>query len=141
MRRWVLWDVGDVLELCGDATWQLRFTTRWAQRVGLDVERFEAVLDQAGLPDITTSSGHEQDFWRGYADAVGVPRTQLAELVRDFWNSYCGQANTELIDFAADLRRKEGSAGGLAPSTYIGQAILSNSADGARCRRPRHPGR
>jgi putative hydrolase of the HAD superfamily len=118
--RWILFDVGGVLELVDDASWPITFVARCAQRLGISVEEFEARLATVRLPDAGTRSGVEDEFWRVYGTAVGADPGQLQAIRDDFWDAYCGQANAELIEFARSLVGR------------VGLAILSNSADGAR---------
>ena len=118
--RWLLFDVGGVLETADDAVWPREFATRWAARLGLDTDEFMARAETADLPDASTRSGVEEEFWQRYGAAVGAHGTTLDEMRADFWDAYCGGANQPLLDLAAGLR---GS---------VGLAILSNSGDGAR---------
>lgn len=62
----------------------------------------------------------ENEFWAGYAAAVGADADALTDMRADFWNAYCGGPNTPLLDFARSLTGK------------VGLAILSNSSDGSR---------
>lgn len=118
--RWILFDVGGVLQLVDDDNWPAGFVARSAGRLGISVGEFEARLATVRLPDAGTRSGVEGEFWRVYGSAVGADPALLQAMREDFWDSYCGRANTELIDFARSLVGR------------VGLAILSNSADGAR---------
>jgi putative hydrolase of the HAD superfamily len=118
--RWLLLDVGGVLEIVDDDAWPSRFHARWAARFGLSESQLRRRLEAADLPDTTTRAGVEDDFWAAYGAALGAPAPVVAELRADFWDEYCGVANDEL--FAA-LRRLHGT---------VALAILSNSGDGAR---------
>jgi len=118
--RWLLFDVGGVLEVTDDASWPLAFTRRWALRLNLTVTEYQARLESAELPDAGIRSGVEEEFWRGYAAAVGASAIQLHMMRADYWDAYCGQVNTELLDLARSLVGQ------------VGLAILSNSGDGAR---------
>lgn len=118
--RWILFDVGGVLELVDDASWPISYVARCARRLGISADEFEARLATVLLPDSGTRSGVEEEFWRVYGAAVGAGPQQLQAMRDDFWDAYCGRANTELIDFARSLVGR------------VGLAILSNSADGAR---------
>ena len=118
--RWLLLDVGGVLEITDDGVWPARFRARWAARLGLSESEWEQRLDAADLPDIRTSSGFADRFWVGYCSALGATPTLMAELRADFWDEYCGTANEELLQVLRALRGT------------VGLAILSNSGDGAR---------
>lgn len=117
---WILFDVGGVLELVDDQAWPAAYVGRCADRLGISVDEFEARLDTVRLPDAGTQSGVEDEFWRCFGAAVGAGPELLPTIRADFWDSYCGTANVELINHAESL---VGQAG---------LAILSNSADGAR---------
>lgn len=118
--RWLLLDIGGVLELVDDADWPRRFRDRWAARLGLTPEEFDRRQADADLPDSARRSGVEQEWWTGLGAAVGASGALLAEMRADFWDAYCGTANTELLDALAGLQGR------------VGLAILSNSGDGAR---------
>ena len=118
--RWLLFDVGGVLETADDDRWPGEFVARWAGHLGLGVEEFEARVETAGLPDASTRSGVEDEFWQRYGAAVGADAHALAAMREDFWDAYCGEANTPLLDFVRGLDAR------------VGRAILSNSGDGAR---------
>lgn len=119
-RTWILFDVGGVLELVDDVSWPAAYVARCADRLDISVDEFEARLDTVLLPDAGTRSGVQDEFWRVYGAAVGARPDVLRTMRADFWDSYCGMANTELINFVRGLIGR------------VGLAILSNSADGAR---------
>ena len=118
--RWLLLDVGGVLELTDDDAWPHRFRARWAERLGLSEEEFAQRLAAADLPDASLRSGVADRYWSGYGAAVGATREVLAAMRTDFWNEYCGTGNEELLSALRTLRGT------------VGLAILSNSGDGAR---------
>ena len=118
--RWVLFDVGDVLELCGDGEWPRSWAHRCAERLGIGIEAFDARVAGADLPPAQIRDDVEKEYWRLFGEAVGADDVLLARMVADFWDAYCGQPNTELVEFARSLRGT------------VGLAILSNSGDGAR---------
>lgn len=117
---WILFDVGGVLELVDDQNWPAAYVARCADRLGITVADFEDRLATVMLPDAGTQSGVEEEFWQVYGSAVGAGPDILQELRADFWDTYCGVANTDLINFLRPLVGR------------VGLAILSNSADGAR---------
>ena len=118
--RWLLFDVGGVLERVDDEAWPVRFLERCAARVGLGRTELTARTTAAALPDITTGSGAEEAYWSGFGAAIGADTAVLAEIREDFWDAYCGTANEALLGEARSLVGR------------IGLAILSNSGDGAR---------
>ncbi|WP_460785176.1 HAD family hydrolase [Microbacterium tumbae] len=119
-KKWILFDIGGVLEIVDDDTWQELWWDRWSANAGLGRAEFEARVAAADLPAIDVTSGTGPEFWRRLGEAVGFDAAQRAEMQTDFWHAYCGTANTELLDYARSLRGR------------AGLAILSNSADGAR---------
>jgi len=120
VNAWILFDIGGVLELRDDDAWPVAYVARCADRLGIDVAEFEARLATVRLPDAGTRTGVEEQFWQLFGSAVGAGPQLLPAIRADFWDSYCGVANVELINFAESLAGR------------IGLAILSNSADGAR---------
>lgn len=119
-RKWVLFDVGGVLEIVDDDAWQDEWWLRWRRVSGLVQSEFDARVASATLPRIDLSTGTEATFWRELSGALGLDATQCAAMRADFWNAYCGRGNEELIEYARRLGAR------------VGVAILSNSADGAR---------
>lgn len=119
-RRWLLLDIGGVLELVDDAARSETFASRWAPVLGLTGEEFTQRIAGAELPDVTRRTGVAEAYWQGIADAVGASVEQLRLMRENFWDDYCGVANDELITYLAELRGR------------VGLAILSNSGDGAR---------
>ncbi len=118
--RWLLSDVGGVLELVDDAAWPGRFRARWAERLGMTTDDFSARLAAADLPDASRQTGVVDRYWGAIGAALELGADQLAVMRADFWDAYCGTLNQPLYDFLAGLRGT------------IGLAILSNSGDGAR---------
>ncbi|WP_136054897.1 HAD-IA family hydrolase [Microbacterium sp. K24] len=117
---WVLFDIGGVLEVVDDDTWQEKWWQRWADRTGFSRDEVDARVDGADLPRIDVTSGSAQEFWSRLASALDLDPDQLGAMRADFWDEYCGTGNTELIAYARSLRPRARTA------------ILSNSADGAR---------
>ncbi|WP_223626266.1 HAD-IA family hydrolase [Microbacterium sp. EST19A] len=117
---WVLFDIGGVLEVVDDDTWQEQWWQRWSDRAGLARAEVDARVDAADLPRIDVTSGRAEEFWSGLASALELDPDQLEAMRADFWDEYCGTGNTELIEYARSLRGRARTA------------ILSNSADGAR---------
>ncbi len=119
-RRWILFDVGGVLELVDDDAWQDAWWARWREVTGLGQDAFETRIAGADLPAIDVAEGVEDIFWNRLADALGLDDAHRTAMRADFWNAYCGEGNHDLIAYARSLRGR------------AGVAILSNSADGAR---------
>lgn len=118
--RWLLLDVGGVLEQVDDAAWPGQFRRRWAAAFSLTDEEFSARLSNADLPDAARRTGVDDEYWGRIGAALGASAEVLASMRADFWDAYCGTLNQPLFDFLAGLRGQ------------VGLAILSNSGDGAR---------
>ena len=119
-RPWILFDIGGVLEIVDDDEWPQTVKRGWADALGLPIEEVQARLAAADLPRIDIRTGVEQEYWRRIGSALDAGEDDVQRMRADFWDAYCGRANTELIDFARALRER------------AGLAILSNSGDGAR---------
>lgn len=118
--RWILFDIGGVLELVDDDTWQEQWWQRWCLRAGLPRVEFDARVEGAEPPAIDVTTGTEGEFWDRLVTALELDETARAAMRADFWDAYCGTGNTELLEYARSLRGRAGTA------------ILSNSVDGAR---------
>lgn len=118
--KWILYDIGGVLEIVDDQDWPQELERSWSRRLGVSVEALRARLDAAALPDTTLQAGVAEEYWRGFGDALGLEAADVAAMRAQLWDAYCGQANLELLEHARSLRGR------------AGLAILSNSGDGAR---------
>jgi glucose-1-phosphatase len=119
-KPWILFDIGGVLEVVDDDTWQEQWWERVREESGLTSDAVDARVAAADLPRIDLTVGTEEAFWAGLATALGLDAAQRTVLRAEFWNSYCGIGNDELIEFVRSLHGRARTA------------ILSNSADGAR---------
>lgn len=119
-KPWILFDIGGVLEVVDDDSWQEQWWERCRVVARLPRDELDARVAAADLPRIDLTVGTEAAFWIGLARALGLDDEQRAAIRQDFWDAYCGTGNHELIEFARSLRPRAGTA------------ILSNSADGAR---------
>jgi putative hydrolase of the HAD superfamily len=119
-RRWLLLDIGGVLEIVDDEAWPSRFRNRWTKRLGLTGVEWARRVEAAHLPDTRTRSGVVDEFWAAYGSALGASESVTAEMRENFWDEYCGTPNRELLEALQPLKDR------------VGLAILSNSGDGAR---------
>ncbi len=116
--RAVVFDVGGVLERVGDADVWLG---AWRTRLGIEPDDFEvrfAQVDPRGL--VGTGDITEGEYRQRCLEAFGMSEYDADVFIADMWDWYCGELDTELVEFARGLR----------PAYRT--AILSNSADGAR---------
>ncbi|MFB4348927.1 HAD family hydrolase [Microbacterium sp. CR_7] len=119
-KPWILFDIGGVLEVVDDDSWQEQWWERVRGVSGLMRHDLDARLATADLPRIDLTVGTEGAFWAELARALDLDDEQRSAIRADFWDAYCGTGNHELIEYARSLRGRARTA------------ILSNSADGAR---------
>ncbi|HVQ92431.1 MAG TPA: HAD-IA family hydrolase [Mycobacteriales bacterium] len=116
--RAVVVDIGGVLERVEPPE---ALAATWQRRLGLDPAELRAALGRVDPDGVIGTGGlAEAEYQRRYADALGLTPAQSAQFMRDMWDWYCGELDTELTGYLASLRPR-----------YL-TAILSNSADGAR---------
>jgi len=113
--RAVVFDIGGVLEITPD----LGVQRRWEARLGLPTgdmhERMGDIWASGNIGAVTLEDVHQ-----AIRDRLGLNEQDLAAFMADIWREYLGTANTELIEYARQLR----------PRYRTG--ILSNSFVGAR---------
>lgn len=127
-RRWVLFDIGGVLEVVDDdAVWP-KFQRRWQERSGFSAEEYRARILAADLPGIDRRADVRTEYWSKVGRALEMDSDLVAAMQADMWDEYCGYLNVELFDYANSLRSR------------AEVAILSNSVDGARCEEDRRFG-
>lgn len=113
--RAVMFDIGGVLEITPD----LGTRQRWEARLGLSAgqldERMRDAWRGGSLGTITEDQVHQ-----ALRERLGLDEQQLASFLDDLWREYLGSANTELIEYARQLRPRYRTA------------MISNSFVGAR---------
>lgn len=120
LRKWVLFDIGGVLEVVDDDTWGQLFVRRWQERSGFSAEEYRARILAADLPVIDRRADTRDEYWSKLGRALEMDSNLIEAMQAEMWHEYCGSLNTELFEYAAALRPR------------AGVAILSNSVDGAR---------
>ncbi len=118
--KWILYEIGGVLEVVDDGRWPDVLRETWGVRFGLKVDEVRSRMRDADLPDMSLRTGVADEYWRKLGVALRATPTDVATMHSEFWDAYCGVANTALLDHARSLRGR------------AGLAILSNSGDGAR---------
>jgi epoxide hydrolase-like predicted phosphatase len=113
--RAVIFDIGGVLEITPD----LGVSPRWEGRLGLAPGELNQRMHDAWV-DASIGTIIEDDVHQAIQARLGMSKEQREEYMADIWREYLGTANTELIDYARQLR----------PRYRTG--ILSNSFVGAR---------
>jgi epoxide hydrolase-like predicted phosphatase len=113
--RAVLFDIGGVLEIAPD----LGVGPMWEDRLrlppGAISERLDDIWAGGAIGTIT-----EEDVHQALTDRLGLEEQQLAAFMADIWRQYLGTPNTQMIEYARQLR----------PRYRTG--IVSNSFVGAR---------
>ena len=127
-RKWVLFDIGGVLEVVDDDAWGKLFARRWQELSGFSLEEYRARLTAAELPDISRHAGIRADYWARIGQALDKDSSFAEAMEAEMWDEYCGRLNSELFEYASVLR------------SHAGVAILSNSVDGARSEEERRFG-
>jgi putative hydrolase of the HAD superfamily len=118
--RAVVFDIGGVLEIDPD----IGVIPMWEARLGLSAgELSERMHDVWAGGSIGTIS--EDDVHRATGDRLALDELQVAAFMADIWRQGLGTPNTELIEYARQLR----------PRYRTG--ILSNSAVPTRVARTR----
>jgi epoxide hydrolase-like predicted phosphatase len=115
--RAVVFDIGGVLELPVDTG----LDGRWEERLGLEPGAFFRRLRSSGLGrDANLGRISEAEFARGLARLYGLDAHATGELLRELWDWYVGELNTDLAGYFQRLRPRYRTA------------ILSNAAAGGR---------
>ena len=113
--RAVVFDIGGVLEITPDLGVIPMRESRLGLPAGDLAERMHEAFAGGSIGAIT-----EDDVHQALRDRLGLDKQQVAAFMADIWREYLGTPNTELIDYARQLR----------PRYRTG--ILSNSFVGAR---------
>ena len=113
--RAVVFDIGGVLEI----TPNLGVMRHWEDRLGLPAGGLEERMHDAWAGG-SIGTVTENDVHQAVRERLGLDGRQLAAFMADLWREYLGTPNTELIEYARQLR----------PRYRTG--ILSNSFVGAR---------
>jgi putative hydrolase of the HAD superfamily len=115
MVRAVMFDIGGVLEI----TPYLGVDRQWEDKLGLPAgglgERLADIWSGGELGTITEAEVHQ-----ALKDRLGLDDQLATGLMADMWREYLGTPNTELIEYARQLRPRYRTA------------IISNSFVGAR---------
>jgi epoxide hydrolase-like predicted phosphatase len=113
--RAVVFDIGGVLEITPDLGTGRQWETRLGLAAGEMAARMGDVWRGGSIGTINLDGVHQ-----AIRDRLGLDEQQLTAYLADLWREYLGTANTELIEYARQLR----------PRYRTG--ILSNSFVGAR---------
>jgi putative hydrolase of the HAD superfamily len=115
--RAVVFDIGGVLE----HSVETGFEGRWERRLGLEPGAFWERIRASGLGrDGNLGRISEEEFAEGLGRLFGLDGRGTEKLLRDLWEWYVGELNTEMTAYFQSLR----------PRYRTG--ILSNGAAGGR---------
>jgi epoxide hydrolase-like predicted phosphatase len=115
--RAVVFDIGGVLEHLVETG----FEARWERRLGLGPGGFWERIRRSGLGgDGNLGRVSEEEFAEGLGRLYGLDGHDTEELLRDLWEWYVGELNTEMTAYFRSLRPRYRTA------------ILSNGAAGGR---------
>ena len=113
----VVFDIGSVLEKVDDTLWP----GPWEARLGLQAGGFfEAVANHDLGGDVTLGEVSEAELRDAWKQVFSLDDPTADALMRDMWDWYCGELDTELLNYFVGLRANYKTG------------ILSNSGDGAR---------
>jgi putative hydrolase of the HAD superfamily len=119
----VVFDIGGVLEF----TPALGVTELWESRLGLASgeigRRLNDVWEAGGTGAIS-----EDDVHRAVEDRLGLDPEQRAEFMALMWVEYLGTANTELIEYARQLRPRYRT--GIVSNSFVGATEREQAAYG-----------
>jgi putative hydrolase of the HAD superfamily len=128
--RAVVFDIGGVLEIVpegGDPTRRFPdLIARWEERLGLapgELDRRITAMDErfsAAGKDGSIGTCSEEEWLAELGPATAMNPEQMDAFMRDFWDVYCGEPNSEMIEYFKGLRPRYRTA------------LLSNSFIGAR---------
>ncbi len=121
--RAVVFDIGGVLEI----TPGLGLTRVWETRLGLAAgeldRRLSDVWAAGSIGAITLDDVH-----RAVRDRLGLDEWQLAAFMTGLWREYLGTANTELIEYARQLRPRYRT--GIVSNSFVGAREREQAAYG-----------
>ena len=113
--RAVLFDIGDVLEICEPTG----YVKRWEAELGLDSGELDRrIHDVAAGGAIGAFSTEEMSEL--FHERLGLNDEQLGRFWADIWEQYLGVPNEELIEYFNDLRSR------------VRTGMISNSGVGCR---------
>jgi len=111
--RAVMFDIGGVLEITPD----LGVAPVWEDRLRMPPGALSERLD-----DI------EEDVHQALTDRLGLDEQQLAAFMADIWRQYLGTPNTELIEYARQLRPRYRT--GIVSNSFVGAREKEQAAYG-----------
>jgi epoxide hydrolase-like predicted phosphatase len=121
--RAVVFDIGGVLEITPDLGLMRQWETRLGLPAGSVEERMHDAWAGGSIGAITEEEVHQAARVR-----LGLDERQLAEFMADLWREYLGTPNTELIDYARQLRPRYRT--GIVSNSFVGAREREQAAYG-----------
>ena len=121
--RAVVFDIGGVLEITPDLGVDRLWETRLGLSAGESLERMRDVWRGGSIGTITLDDVHE-----ALRDRLGLDDQKVAQYMADLWREYLGTANTELIEYARELRPRYRT--GIVSNSFVGAREREQAAYG-----------
>ena len=121
--RAVVFDIGGVLEITPDLGVDRPWETRLGLSAGEILVRMRDIWRGGSIGTITLDDVHE-----ALRDRLGLDDQTLAQYMADVWREYLGTANTELIEYARELRPRYRT--GIVSNSFVGAREREQAAYG-----------
>ena len=121
--RAVVFDIGGVLEITPDLGVDRLWETRLGLPAGEILVRMRDIWRGGSIGTITLDDVHE-----ALRDRLGLDDQKLAQYMADLWREYLGTANTELIEYASELRPRYRT--GIVSNSFVGAREREQAAYG-----------
>ncbi len=121
--RAVVFDIGGVLEITPDLGVQRAREARLGLPAGEMRKRMGGIWASGSIGAITRADVHQ-----AIRDRLGLDGQHLAAFMADIWRQYLGTANTELIEYARQLRPRYRT--GIVSNSFVGAREREHSAYG-----------
>jgi putative hydrolase of the HAD superfamily len=123
--RAVVFDIGGVLEITPDLGVDRPWETRLGLSAGEILVRMRDIWRGGSIGTITLDDVHE-----ALKDRLGLDDQKVAQYMADLWREYLGTANTELIEYARELRPRYRT--GIVSNSFVGAREREQAAYGSK---------
>ena len=121
--RAVVFDIGGVLEITPDHGVDRLWEPRLGLPAGEILVRMRDIWRGGSIGTITLDDVHE-----ALKDRLGLDDQKVAQYMADLWREYLGTANTELIEYARELRPRYRT--GIVSNSFVGAREREQAAYG-----------
>ena len=121
--RAVVFDIGGVLEVTPDLGIDRMWETRLGLPAGESLVRMRDIWQGGSIGTITLDDVHE-----ALKDRLGLDDQKVARYMADLWREYLGTANTEVIEYARELRPRYRT--GIVSNSFVGAREREQAAYG-----------